>query len=189
MGMTDGHDITQRDMYGTPFELLLWGGMVIGSPVLMLYGLTRYPPLVTNPTRLLFVALGVFVIAAALVIVFRRKLMPWGEKLPIVQWLGVLSLPCVPAMAGVGVFLMANSTLDHSRSAEVGTVIDRIEHGNGVTLRSTDDHVTDISFDISQADHDNVEPGDSVQLRVKAGALGLPWITGYSLRRIPTVAP
>jgi len=184
-----GTSITRRELYGTRLELILWTGLVLGSPLFALFGLAKYPPLVTDPKDLLFVALGLFVVAAPLIFALRKKLMPWGEKAPVIMWLTVLCLPIVPIMAGQGFFLVANGTLDRSRPAEMRTVIVRVNHGKGVTLRSAADSTTRVLFDITQTDHDNVERGDSVQLRVKPGALGLPWISAYTLRRIPAVTP
>ena len=40
--------ITRRDLYGTRLELLFWTALVLGAPLLMLYGLAKYPPLVPN---------------------------------------------------------------------------------------------------------------------------------------------
>jgi hypothetical protein len=181
--------VTRREFYGTPFELTFWLVLILACPLLMLYGLSEYPPLVTDAIELLFVALGVYGIVAALMIAFRKKLMPWGEKAPGAMWFGVFGLPVPTALAGIGVFLVANATLDRSSSTDVRTVIDGIRYGKEVELRTTPFPTTRILFDISQVDHDNVEHGDSVQLHVEPGALGLPWITGYTLRRIPNAMP
>lgn len=176
-------------MYGTRIELLLWTGLGLGSPLLMLYSLDKYPPLIPDPRELLFVALAVFVVTAPLIFATRKKLMPWGDKAPVIRWGTVLALPLIPIMLTIGSFLVANAVLDRSRSSEERTVIVRVNHGKGVTLRSASYPGIPIFLDITQIEHDNVERGDSVQLGVKQGALGLPWISGYALHRMPVVIP
>ena len=179
--------VTRREFYGTPFELTFWLVLILACPLFMLYGLAKYPPLVTDAIELLFVALEVYGIAAALIIVFRRKLMPWGERVPGAMWFVVFGLPVPAALAGIGVFLVANGALDRSRPDEVRTEIFQVRLNKEVSLRTTPFPTERILFNLKQVDHDNVEPGDSVHLEVKSGALGLPWITGYTLRRIPTI--
>jgi hypothetical protein len=181
--------ITRRELYGTRFEFVLWTGLVLGPPLFMLYALAKYPPLDPNPRKLTILALGVFTVSALLALGVRRKLMPWGNKAPIIMWLTALMIPVLPVMGANGLFVVANAKLDHSPPAEVLTVIDWVHNGKSVTLHSIARPADDIFFELTQNDHDNVERGDSVRLHVKPGAFGLPWITGYTLHRIPEFTP
>jgi hypothetical protein len=176
-------------MYGTPLQYLLWMGLVFAPPLLGVYGMAKYPTLVPDPIELLVIAVGVFVVTAPLIFVFRKKLMPWGEKAPAIMWGSILCLPLIPIFSGQAILLIANGALDRSPYTELRTVTVRVNHGKGVTLRSAPDALTPIFLDMTQTDHDNVERGDSVLLAVKPGALGLPWISGYTLRRIPVFTP
>ena len=184
-----GTGATRRELYGTHFEALLWTGLVLGPALFMLYGLGKYPPLVPDPRELTFLALGVFAVSALLILVVRKKLMPWGDKVPVIMWLTTLFLPILPVMGANGLFVVANGKLDHSPSAEVRTVIDRVNNRKGVTLHSVVHPADPIFFDLTQNDHDNVERGDSIRLLVKAGTFGMPWISGYTLHRIPEFTP
>jgi hypothetical protein len=184
-----GASITRRELYGTRFEFLLWTGLVLGPPLFMLYALAKYPPLGPYPRKLTILDLGVFSVSALLTLGVRRKLMPWGDKAPIIMWLTALILPLLPVMGANGLFVVANGKLDHSPPAEVRTVIDWVHNGKRVTLHSIARPADDIFFDLTQNDRDNVERGDSVQLHVKPGAFGLPWINGYTLHRIPEFTP
>jgi hypothetical protein len=181
--------ITRRELYGTRFEWLLWSGLILGPPLFMLYGLAKYPPLVPDPRKLTFLALGVFAVSALLILVVQKKLMPWGDKAPVIMWLTTFSLSIIPAMGANGLFVLANAKLDRSPSAEVRTVIDRVNNRKGVTLHSVVHPADPIFFALTQNDHDNVERGDSIRLQVKPGAFGMPWISGYTLRRIPEFTP
>ena len=184
-----GTGIPRRELYGTRLESLLWTGLVLGPPLFMIYGLAKYPPLVPDPRELTFLALGVFAVSALLILVVRKKLMPWGDKAPVIMWLTTLFLPILPAMGANGLFVVANAKLDRSPSAEVRTVIDRVSNRKGVTLHSVVHPANPIFFALTQNDHDNVERGDSIRLLVKPGAFGMPWISGYTLRRIPEFTP
>jgi hypothetical protein len=181
--------VTRREMYGTPLQFLLWIGLVLAPPLFVLYGMAKYPSLVPDPRELLFIAVAVFAVTAPLIFAFRKKLMPWGDKAPAIMWGSILCMPLIPIFAGQAVFLIANGALDRSPSTELRTVTVRVNHGKGVTLRSAADALTPIFLDMTQIDHDNVERGDSVRLAVKPGALGLSWISGYKLRRMPVVTP
>ena len=176
-------------MYGTPLQFLLWIGLVLAPPLFGLYGMAKYPPLVPEPRELLFIAVSVFAVTAPLMFALRKKLMPWGEKAPAIMWGSILFMPLIPIFSGQAIFLIANGALDRSPSTEVRTVTVRVNYGKGVTLPSAADVLTPVFLDMTQTDHDNVEPGDSVRLAVKPGALGLPWISGYTLRRMPVVTP
>jgi hypothetical protein len=180
---------TRRELYGTRLELVLWMVLLFGGPLFMLYGLAKYPPLVANPRELTFVVLGVFAVAAPLTFVVRKKLMPWGHKAPVIMWLSILCLPVIPVMWCNGFFVVANARLDRSPSAEVRTVLDRVNNRKDVTLHSVADPANSIFFALTQIDHDNVERGDTVKLRVKPGVFGMRWISGYTLRRIPEFTP
>lgn len=176
-------------MYGTRLELLFWTALALGAPLLGLYGLAKYPPLVPEPREITFIAIGVFPVAALVFLLIRKKLMPWGDKAPVIMWLTLVALPVIPVMWSVGLFVVANGQLDRSPSAEVRTVIVRVNHGKGVTLNSVAHPANRIFLDLTQTDHDNVERGDSVHLQVKPGTLGVAWISGYRLRRIPVFTP
>jgi hypothetical protein len=176
-------------MYGSGFELAFWSVVLLGSPLLALYGLAKYQPLHTVPKSLVFVALSVFVIAGALIFAFRKKMMPWGEKAPFFMWSSIFCMPILPTMAGVGLFLVANGVLDQSHPRELQTVIVRVGRGKRVTLHATGDTAADIAINLSPTDHDNVERGDSVGLMMKSGALGLPWMAGYKVHRMPLHRP
>jgi len=180
-----GTGATRRELYGTRFEAVLWTGLILGPPLFMIYALAKYPPLVPDPGELTFLALAVFAVSALLILLVRKKLMPWGDKVPVIMWLTTLFLPIIPAMGANGVFVVANAKLDRSPSAEVRTVIDRVSNRKGVTLHSVVHPADPIFYALSQKDHDNVERGDSIGLLVKPGAFGMPWISGYTLRRIP----
>src|SRR4051812_12712272 len=182
-------DITRRQMYGSGFELAFWSVVLLGSPLLALYGLAKYQPLHTIPKSLVFLAISVFVIAGALIFVFRQKMMPWGDKAPFFMWSSVFCMPIVPTMAAVGVFLVANGALDHSLPRELQTVIVRVGHAKRVTLHAAGDTGANIPINLSETDHANVEGGDSVRLMMKSGALGLPWMAGYKLRGMPLDKP
>jgi hypothetical protein len=168
---------------------LLWTGLILGPPLFTLYGLAEYPPLVPDPRELTFLGLGVFAVGALLILVVRKKLMPWGDKAPVIMWLTALFLPILPAVGANGLFVVANGKFDHSSPSEVLTVIDGVHNRKRVTLHSIAHPADAIFFDLTQIDHDNVERGDSVRLQVKRGALGLPWMTGYTLHRIPEFTP
>ena len=181
-------DVTRREMYGSGFELAFWIVVMLGSPLLALYGLARYQPLHTIPESLVFLALGVFIVAGALTFVFRKRMMPWGEKTPFFMWSAIFCVPIVPTMAAVGLFLVANGALDQSHPREVQTVVVRVGHNKRVTLRGASD-TANIPIDLSETDHANVERGDSVRLMMKSGALGLPWMAGYELHRVAMGRP
>jgi hypothetical protein len=184
-----GFGIPRRELYGTRFGNLIWAGLILGPPLFMMYALAKYPPLVPNPRELTFLALGVFAVSALFILVVRKKLMPWGDKAPVILWLIILSLSTIPAAGANGLFVVANAKFDHSSPSEVLTVIDWVHNRKRVTLHSIAHPAEAIFFDLTQIDHDNVERGDSVRLHVKGGALGLPWITGYTLHRIPEFTP
>lgn len=179
----------RRELYGTRFEAVLWTGLILGPPLFMMYALAKYPPLGPEPRELTFLALGVFVVSALLILVVREKLMPWGDKAPVIFWLAILSLSTIPAMGANGLFVVANAKLDRSPSAEVRTVIDRVSNRKGVTLHSVAHPADPIFYALTQNDHDNVHRGDSIRLLVKPGAFGMQWISGYTLRRIPEFTP
>jgi hypothetical protein len=181
--------ITRREIWGTRSQLLLWMGVLFAPPLLGLYGMAKYPPLVPDPRELLLIAVAVFAVTAPLMFALRKKLMPWRDKAPAIMWGSILCMPLIPIFAGQAVFLISNGALDRSPSTELRTVTVRVNHGKGVTLRSAADALSPIFLDMTQTDHDNVEPGDSVHLAVKPGALGVPWISGYTLRRTPLVTP
>jgi hypothetical protein len=179
--------ITRREMYGTPLQFLLWMGLIFAPPLLGLYGMAKYPTLVTDPRELLFIAVAVFAVTAPLIFAFRKKLLPWGDKAPAIMWGSIVCMPLIPIFVGQAIFLIGNGAFDLSPSAALQTVTVRVNHGKGVTLRAVVDPLTPIFLDMTQTDHDNVERGDSVRLAVKPGALGLPWISGYTLRRMPVI--
>ena len=180
---------TRRELYGTRLELVFWMGLLFGGPLFMGYGLDKYPPVAPEPRELTFLAIGVFAVAAMLILMFRKNLMPWGHKAPMIMWLSVLFLPLTPVMWCNGFFAVANAAFDRSPSAEVRTVLDRVNNRKGVTLHSVARPDNSIFFGLTQIDHDNVERGDTVLLRVKPGVFGMRWISGYTLRRIPMFTP
>jgi hypothetical protein len=180
---------TRRELYGTRLELVFWMALLFGGPLFMGYALDKYPPIIPEPRELTILAIAVFAVAATLIMTFRKNLMPWGYKAPTIMWLSILCLPLTPVMWCNGFFVVANATLDRSPSAEVRTVLDRVNNRKGVTLHSVAHPAKSIFLDLTQIDHDNVERGDTVQLVVKSGVFGMWWISGYTLRRIPMFTP
>jgi len=86
--------------------------VILGAPLIMLYGLEHYPLLDRNHSIYWQLTRGVAVITFIACILCRKKLFPWGHKIPWLVWAGSISLPILPAMFALESFLIINGHRD-----------------------------------------------------------------------------
>jgi hypothetical protein len=173
--------ITKRDMYGTTPELVTSLVILFGSPAIMLYGLKAFPPLNPDSPILWLTILGVVVVILPLVILFRKRLMPWGQKARVVMWLGAFGLPVLPAMAVAGALLIANGALDNSLPFTLHAEITRkLGSSRDVKVVASRAQQGAIFITLTLDEYASVKVGDSVLIAVKSGTLGLPWVHRYA---------
>ena len=147
----------------------------------MLYGLNQFPTLDPNDRRLLIVPLIVLTVAWALVIAYRKTLMPWGNRAPALMWGGTLAAAALPAMASVAVILVTNGALDRSPAQEVrAEIVQRNGRPKSVIVVSSSWPGLRIAVDVTPAEFEDLEIGDSLRLKVAPGALGIPWIVAHA---------
>lgn len=76
------------------FDYIFWGGILFGSPILMLFGLNKYPLINQKVYSFLFV--GLYFVSLAWTIWLRKKLFSWAHKkgdLRFYEFCGLLSVP------------------------------------------------------------------------------------------------
>ena len=179
---------TKRELCGTPWELTIGFAALFGAPAVALYGQARFSPFDANHPLFMVVSLAVVVVAWALCIVFRKTLMPWGQKVPFIMWLSTLGLAVLPGMATFGALLIINGAFDRSSTTEVhAQIVRKFDRSRQVALRSPSWPTVRVSLSLTRAELETAKIGDGVRLQIGSGALGVPWIAGHSLVMQPRV--
>lgn len=106
--------------------------------------------------------------------------MPWGHKVPYIMWLGTLGVAVLPGMATLGALLIANGAFDRSSRTDVHAQIARKVGRTKIALAAPLSPNMRVSLDLTRAEYETAEVGDSVRLQIGPGALGVPWIAARS---------
>lgn len=182
-GMTP--QISKRELYGSPAELVLSAIIIFGPPGLMLWSMGAYPFFDQNdPVFIPALAAG-FLCGSIFTALKRRTVFRWADKFPGYSWAGVVALGVVTAAGFLGAVVSLNGLLDrHHPTTREYVVIGRHRDGSDHTLRvSPPDSQSSgrLEIDVSEAEYEQSDVGSRVAIDVKPGFFGRPWVAGHRL--------
>lgn len=178
--------VTRQEFYGTLFTNLGWGTLLIAAPFLSLYALATYPLVDSHDPFFLNVGIAALLISLAFLVRFRRRLFPWGHKLPVMQWLSILAMSILAGVFAPGLGLLANGALDRGPSTALLAKVSRkwlYQREHHLILTLPDGPSVTIDVLASATEYDRAFPGQAVKVQSKGGALMRPWIATFELPR------
>lgn len=144
---------------------------------LAIIGLRQYPWVETHDVLLWRLwALG-FALSLTPLLIWQRTLFPWASVLPWLKWMLIVGLPPIGGMVFVGLLALLNGVLDSSRSVDHAFRVSRRIESNDYELIRADGAAGGGIARIRT--REELQPGDSVTLVSKRGALGLEWVVTY----------
>lgn len=183
--MATAGKLTQKDIYGTAKDWIIWLSFILGAPLFLFYTLGAYPLVDQNDPILVYVPAAGFVVGFVLLCIGQRALFPWGGAAPLYKWLGVIALSVAFAIAATGGYLTLNGILDKevSTHATYGVLAKRrTKGGRTLYLRSqSSEEAGSIKLSISPREYDRAKAGNHVVLDIKPGFFGRPWIAAYRI--------
>jgi hypothetical protein len=122
---------------------------------------------------------GAYAISLVAVVAARRRLFPWGSKIPWFEWFAILTLPVVGAMYLVGAFLVLNGLLDRGAARDTRYVVIRRLNATDFWIVPLDRLQTPPSVLWTRCAVPELNVDSVVSVAVRPGALGHPWVGGY----------
>jgi hypothetical protein len=172
-----------RQSLGSARDTVLGMLALIAGPGLMLWGLLGYPLLNQNDPVIWRVPAAAYVVAVLAFLWSRERLFPWGNRLPILKWLGVIVLPVVVAMAVLGVTLLSNALLDPGEAEVRRFMI--VKHPDPTSFWiAPPDRPSAVHRDLYVRRPPAVMTvGRTVLVWIKPGLFHLPWVQHHQLDR------
>lgn len=173
-------EITEREFYGSKLELIFYGVLIFGSPILMLVGIQYYPLVDANHPVYWKLPLITASLSFILFVLFRKRIFSWGDKMPWLMWVSSVALSCVIGMLILGMVLVLNAGLDSAgpKSHDV-VVIDKHYIDGGYSLEFNYRNDTSSRIDVSEQAYVRVSTGEHIRLNVCPGYFGWPWVLDY----------
>jgi len=173
-------EISEREFYGTKIELIFYGVLIFGSPILMLVGIQNYPLVDANHPVYWKLPLIAACLSFILFALFRERIFSWGDKIPWLMWASTVAFSCVIGMLILGTALVLNAGLDSAgpKSHEV-VIIDKHKIDGGYSLEFKYGNDTSSRIDVTEQEFVRVSTGEQVRLNVCPGYFGWPWVIDY----------
>jgi len=175
-------ELTREERYGKkPWVSMVWLMLLISPGFFSIYVTKQYPLEDANDPIILKVALCIYFIALPGCFFLRKKLMPYGPKIPLIYVFGILSFPVPLVLFITSAFLFLNAYLDSEQSYSVlYSVVTKYSHTQSLLIKTPQGSpklITNVPLVVYTPSH----VGSIVELKLGAGYFHQPWVKDCNL--------